>query len=146
MGKSMSEILQRVAMKAVIVNKGRVLILREARTYDEGTQSGRYHLPGGRLEAGEKFEEGLRREVKEETGLAIDIEYPVLVGEWFPMIKGVKNQIIGIYLACKSKTTDVVLSNEHDKFEWISPSDRVKYDIMDPEGNVIDRYAELTSQ
>lgn len=53
----MADVVQRIAMKAVIVNKeGKVLVLREAATYGDGTQRGRYHMPGGRIEAGENFE------------------------------------------------------------------------------------------
>jgi len=97
-------IVQRVAMKAVIVRDGKVLILREAKTYDEGTNIGRYHMPGGRLDPGENFEDGLRREVREETGLEVELEFPVYVGE------------------------------------WIDPTKWSDYDVMGPEGKVLEAY------
>ena len=138
----MTDIVQRIAMKAVIVNKqGQVLILREAATYGDGTQRGRYHMPGGRLEAGENFEDALRREVREETGLEVDIDYPVYVGEWRPVIRDVPHQIVGTFFVCTPKSDEVVLSTEHDDYQWINPKDRQKYDLMDPEDKVIDRYA-----
>ncbi|MFW9831517.1 MAG: NUDIX domain-containing protein, partial [Candidatus Thorarchaeota archaeon] len=34
---------------------------------------GKYICPGGRLEVGESLEKGVRREVREETGLEIEI-------------------------------------------------------------------------
>ncbi|HZZ98938.1 MAG TPA: NUDIX hydrolase [Candidatus Saccharimonadia bacterium] len=130
-------------MKAVIVNdENKVLILREAATYGDGTQRGRYHLPGGRVEVGEPFEDALHREVMEETGLQADIQYPLYVGEWHPVIKGVENQIIAVFHVCKAKTTDVTLSTEHDDYKWISLDERKDYDVMDPEDKVLDRYAE----
>lgn len=139
----MAEIVQRIAMKAVIVNNdGKVLILREAATYGEGTQRGRYHMPGGRIEIGEPFEEALHREVMEETGLEVKIEYPIYVGEWRPVIKGVETQIIGMFLVCKPQSSNVVLSTEHDDYKWIDPANRQEYDIMDPEDKVIDRFSE----
>jgi 8-oxo-dGTP diphosphatase len=55
----------RPAAYAIIVNDGRLLLLRLR-------HSGKYHLPGGRIEAGERVEETLRREVEEETGLSIE--------------------------------------------------------------------------
>jgi ADP-ribose pyrophosphatase YjhB (NUDIX family) len=132
----------RVAAKAVIINdEGKVLIVREATSYSDGTQHGRYGLPGGRLDIGERFEDGLRREVLEEVGLKIEALYPVFVGEWRPNIHGVPHQIIAIFIACRAKTTNVTLSDEHDKAEWINPADRNKYAIMDPDGEVIDTYA-----
>lgn len=138
------EMILRVAAKGLIVNRqGKVLILREADTYEEGTNTGRYHLPGGRLNTGESYENGLRREVKEETGLEIRPLYPIYVGEWHPVIKGVPNQIIAIFTVCKAKTTKVKLSEEHDDYKWINPKDMSKYDIMDPEPDVLNRYIQL---
>jgi 8-oxo-dGTP diphosphatase len=138
----MSEITLRVAMKAVILNAdNKVLILREANTYVEGTQTGRYHVPGGRVDAGEHFESALRREVHEETGLDVEILYPIYVGEWRPEIKGVKNQIIATFIVCKTNSEAVVLSEEHDHFVWIDASEYFGYDLMDPEDKVLDRLA-----
>jgi 8-oxo-dGTP diphosphatase len=139
-------IVQRVAMKAVIVKNDKILILREAATYGDGTQRGRYHMPGGRIEAGENFEEALRREVREETGLEVEIGMPLYVGEWRPVIREAPHQIIGTFFVCKPKGSDKIkLSTEHDSFEWIDPKTRSNYDIMDPEDKVIDRFAELSS-
>jgi 8-oxo-dGTP diphosphatase len=132
---------QRIAMKGVIVKDGKVLVIREAATYGEGTQRGRYHMPGGRVEIGESFEEALRREILEESGLEVTIEYPLYVGEWYPVIKDTPTQIIGVFFVCTPKTDKVVLSTEHDDFKWIDPKKRADYDIMDPEDKVIDTYA-----
>ena len=69
-----NNIVQRIATKALIINeKSEILILREASSYEEGVRGGRYQLPGGRLNPGEAFLDGLKREVNEETGLKIDI-------------------------------------------------------------------------
>lgn len=139
------EMRQRIAVKAVIAQDGKILILREAATYGEGTQHGRYQLPGGRVEVGEHFEEALRREIQEESGLKIEIGRPLYVGEWRPVIKGTPNQIVAIFFVCTPKTTDVKLSTEHDDFQWIDPAKRSDFDIMDPEDKVIDLYAQLLS-
>ena len=135
------DMVLKVAAKAVIVDEaGKVLVLREAKTYDEGTNIGKYHLPGGRLNLGETYEAGLDREVMEETGLVVEQQYPMYVGEWHPVIKGVPHQIIALFTVCKSKTSDVKLSEEHDDFRWIDAADMDKLDIMDPEDKVLTRY------
>jgi len=142
----MNDIVLQVAMKAVIVKDDKILILREAATYGEGTQHGRYHMPGGRMHAGESFEDTLRREVREETGLEIDIKYPIYIGEWRPVIKDVPYQIVAMFQVCFPKTSKITLSLEHDDFKWIKPNERGKFDIMDPEDKVIDRFAEWQNQ
>jgi 8-oxo-dGTP diphosphatase len=137
------QIVQRIAMKALIVNdQGRILILREASTdtYEESTNSRRYHMPGGRLNPGEAFLDGLRREVAEETGLEVEVGKPLYVGEWHPLIKGVPHQIVAVFFVCKSLTNDVRLSEEHDAYEWILPEEVTKYDMAPPEDIVIETY------
>jgi mutator protein MutT len=141
----MNEIVLRVAAKALIVNdEGKVLILREAATYKEGTNTGRYHLPGGRIEAGEAFFDALAREVREETGLSIEPVRPLYVGEWRPVINGVPNQIIALFMLCKTATNEIVVSDEHDQAAWINPADFAQYDLMTPDNKVIDTYLKTT--
>lgn len=139
----MTDIVQQLAMKAVIVKNGKVLILREAATYGEGTHRGKYHLPGGRVEKGEDIFEALKREVLEETGLEIEIQYPIYVGEWHPIIRSVSHQIMGVFNACKPLSTKLVLSTEHDDFKWVDPANHAKFDILTPDYLAIDRYAGL---
>ena len=135
------DIFQRVAMKAVIVDgSGKILILREAKTYEDGTNHGRYHFPGGRVEPGENFEQALKREVREETGLEVELEYPVYVGDWQPVIKGVPHQIIATFIVCKPKQGSVTLSTEHDDYQWLDPNTYKNYDLMDPDDKVIEAY------
>ncbi len=56
-----------VGVGAVILRRGRVLLVRRGRPPGQGLWS----LPGGVLETGERLEDGVRREVREETGLEV---------------------------------------------------------------------------
>jgi 8-oxo-dGTP diphosphatase len=139
----MADIVLKVAAKAVITDEdGKVLVLREGNAYEEGTNIGKYGLPGGRIDTGEAYEEGLRREVKEETGLEVEPLYPIYVGEWRPVIKDVPHQIIAIFTVCKAKTKNIKLSEEHDDYKWVDPGKLSKLTFMPPDDNVIERYAD----
>lgn len=86
--------------------------------------------------------DGLKREVDEETGLRIEIGKPVYVGEWRPIIKGVQNQIVGVFFLCKPLTENVRLSEEHDEYKWVLPDEAHNYDLLPPEDKVIQDYIE----
>ncbi|MEK7532322.1 MAG: NUDIX hydrolase [Patescibacteria group bacterium] len=113
-----------VAMKAVfLAPDNTVLMLREAATNPDGTNVGKLHIPGGRIAWGETVEEGLRREVQEET--SIDISgLPVELfahSEWRPVIRGEQWQIIALFFLIRvSEKPMVTVSLEHDAVEWVS--------------------------
>ena len=57
-----------VGVGAVIVDEGRVLLIRRGGE----PLKGHWSLPGGLLELGESLTEGVQREIREETGLAVE--------------------------------------------------------------------------
>jgi ADP-ribose pyrophosphatase YjhB (NUDIX family) len=57
-----------VGVGAVVVDEGRVLLVRRGRE----PLKGQWSLPGGLLEVGESLTAGVAREVKEETGLTVE--------------------------------------------------------------------------
>jgi len=62
----------RVACVGAIVSDGdgRIVVVRRGQAPSRGLWS----LPGGRVEAGETLAQAVRREVKEETGLDVDVQ------------------------------------------------------------------------
>ncbi|MGA7109549.1 MAG: NUDIX domain-containing protein [Terracidiphilus sp.] len=56
-----------VGVGAVVVDRGRVLLVKRGRE----PLKGHWSLPGGLLEVGESLQEGVVREVEEETGLRV---------------------------------------------------------------------------
>jgi len=65
----MKAIVPVVAVGAVIINDHKVLLVKRA----HAPARGQWAIPGGRVEAGETLQQALKREIREETGLDIDI-------------------------------------------------------------------------
>lgn len=72
--------------------------------------------PGGKLDINEDPILGLKREVKEET--ALDIEVIIPVTTWFGEFNGKK--ILTIDYLCYYKKGVIKLSSEHNSFKWLS--------------------------
>src|SRR5918912_3416027 len=70
-----------VSVAGVVVDEaGRVLIIQRR-------DNGRWEAPGGVLERDETFEEGVVREVQEETGVIVEVER--LTGVYKNMTRGI---------------------------------------------------------
>ena len=93
---------------------------------------------GGRLEVGEAFLDGLKREAKEEVGLVIEPIKPLYVGEWRPIIRGIPHQIIAIFMICRASSLVVKLGPEHNAYAWIEPTAYRTYTMMEPDDQVIE--------
>ena len=57
------------AVGAVVIHDGAVLLVKRAFP----PRQGEWSLPGGQLELGESLAEGVRREVREETGIEVEV-------------------------------------------------------------------------
>jgi 8-oxo-dGTP diphosphatase len=127
----MSDVKLFVAGKALISHNGKILLLQESTKYVEGTQAGKFDVVGGRITPGEKFEEGLIREIFEETGLKVKIGKPFFVNESWPTIKGVKCQIIRVFFEAFSQSEKVTLGEDHENYVWLEPKDYNKVEIIE---------------
>lgn len=121
-----------VAAKALLRNKDKILVIREASTYKEGTQLGKFDVPGGRIEPGQSVEESLKREIEEETGIkSVTIRNPIHVNEVCPVIHEEPLQIIRIFFECSTEEEKITLSADHDAFKWISPEAYLKENLIE---------------
>jgi 8-oxo-dGTP diphosphatase len=100
---------------AAIVEHGRILILKRApeMTYRPGA----WDLPGGHLALGESVEGCLVREVKEETGLAIEIE--TMLG----LNKAIAEPYIQALYSCSVRSEPGIIRlrpREHTDSRWVT--------------------------
>jgi len=73
-------------------------------------------LPGGRIEDNENKLLAALREAKEETGIIVNVSDVNYIGEE-PSVKG---YMVGIFHIKLKNTPEVIISEEHEKFEWTS--------------------------
>ncbi len=114
-----------VANKAFIVNpEGKVLLLTDAGVGDHANAKGKWDVPGGRMEQGEHPLDGLKREVKEETGFEPKPDQVSLffTDKWGVGGDVVNDPIIGLFWIVRVDA-DPVLSDEHIRFVWHNPND-----------------------
>ena len=107
-----------LAVSAVIFREGRVLLVRRARSPGKGF----YSLPGGRVEFGESLHTALHREVREETGLRIEIVSLAGWREVLPAPSGGGHYLI-MSFAARWAGNEPVLNEEHDDFKWLTPDE-----------------------
>jgi len=94
--------------------KGEFLLLR--RSENSHSNPGKWDLPGGKLISGENLEEGIVREVWEETGVSI------VPGEiaGYATFELPEKKVIAVVYDGGYMITDVKLSEEHTEYTWIS--------------------------
>ena len=98
-----------ISVKGVLIHQDRVLLLLNER--DE------WDLPGGRPDPGEDHRAALAREVREETGLLVDVG-GALDEHLFEVLPGRFVRILPF--ACRlAGAGDVVLSHEHLETRWL---------------------------
>jgi len=106
----------RLAVGAVVVDRGRVLLVRRG----QEPLKGHWSLPGGALELGESLNEGLVREVREETGLIVE---PVELVELLDRIHRVGERVryhyvIADYL-CRVVAGELHAASDADAVQWV---------------------------
>jgi 8-oxo-dGTP diphosphatase len=135
---------QFIAARAVIVDNGKVMLIKEASNYEGGTNHGKYDFPGGKIKVGEDIFSALIRETKEEAGVDILVQAPFFVTEWNPVINGERIQIIGVFF--KSKLAyhgEVRLGPDHDEYKWVDKSNYDSLPLIEATRKALEEYYSL---
>jgi len=102
-----------VAVKAVIMFNKKALIIQRAA--DDEVGANLWEFAGGKLDFGENLEAALKREVKEEVGLAVTVD-KLLYASTFKTHE--YRQLVILSYLCTADNDNVRLSNEHQNYMW----------------------------
>ncbi|MDR7301397.1 NUDIX hydrolase [Haloactinomyces albus] len=100
-----------VSVAGVVIDEAERVLLIQRR------DNGHWEPPGGVLELGEGFTEGVCREVHEETGLTIDVDR--LTGVYKNMTRGV----VVIVFRCRALDGTIHPTDEAARVEWCELSE-----------------------
>lgn len=126
------------AQKAFIVKESRLLMVKKSK--DDPKNPNKWEVPGGRMEFGEAVEEHIKREVKEEVGLDIQIGEPFAIWTW--KIKKQKAdgtseevQIVAVASVCYADTTTITdIGQVEDDYlsdiKWVPINEVMNYDLI----------------
>ena len=141
--KNNKKIVQKIVLAGVIIDKdNKILILQ--RNKDEDIFPEMWELPSGKREFFEDYESCLIREIKEETGLDVNIIMPFSVFDYQIEELGEIRDTTQINFLVKVVNEEKVkLSPEHQNFVWISKNDIKKYKLSKATKKVILKAFEL---
>jgi 8-oxo-dGTP diphosphatase len=104
-----------VAVAALVVKDHRILAMRRAPTNLAGP--GLWETLSGRIEQGEEPKEAVAREIAEECGLEVELETRPF--DAYASTRRGQPMIVILY-RCRYMAGDVIISDEHDEFAFLT--------------------------
>lgn len=109
-----------LTVRGICEVNGKILLLkvRSKSSHD----ANRWEIPGGKVKKGEFFDDALRREYLEETGLEITIEslYNTIQNNYTACKTNEQIKSIQLIMKVTSRSDEVKISKEHDEYGWFS--------------------------
>src|SRR5262245_12294778 len=115
-----------VGVGAVIVRDGKALIVKRAHE----PRKGEWSLPGGRVELGESLEDATRREIKEETGLDVEVGPIVEVFDRVHRLDGrIRYHFVIVDYLCQSRDGAAQAGDDADDVAWVTAEELETYGV-----------------
>jgi 8-oxo-dGTP pyrophosphatase MutT (NUDIX family) len=122
-----------VAQKAVLYDGGKILMIQKSA--DDPFNPLKWEIPGGRLEVGEELSDHLKREVREEVGLEIEIGPPLAMWQWSMGSGDTAKTVVAVSRLCYPVTQDVTFEGNVDTdnltaWQWLPVADVASLDLI----------------
>jgi 8-oxo-dGTP diphosphatase len=138
--KEISDCLYRLAIKAVIVNDRKILLVREQD--DEW-----WSLPGGGIDHGEDIQQALARELLEELGVgqdAIRADYKVLFVTVGALVDGIPKA--NLFYRVEVPAADIKKTKHVTEYSWFTADELPDLDLSPSTGRIIKQLPEIINQ
>jgi len=115
------------AVGAIVLEKGEVLLVRR----DHAPALGQWSLPGGRVEWGETLREAIVREVREETGIDIEVEGLAGIAERILADDAGKTEFHYVILDfwARPKSRDLTAGDDASEARWVPVGELNDYEL-----------------
>lgn len=111
----------RAGIAAVVWSPARRAYLLLQRASDKDFAPDAWECVTGRVDQGEGFEDALRREVREELGVSVAVDFIVGTTHFYRGEARPENELVGVIYYCSLLATEeIVLSREHQAHRWVS--------------------------
>ncbi|WP_405305276.1 NUDIX domain-containing protein [Methanobrevibacter sp.] len=109
-----------LAVRGICEVEGKVLLLkvRSKSSHD----ASKWEIPGGKVKKGEFFDDALRREFIEETGIEITIEslFNAIQNNYTACKTNEQVKSIQLIMKVTADVSEVQISEEHDEYKWFT--------------------------
>jgi 8-oxo-dGTP diphosphatase len=127
-----------VGVGAVVIDQGKVLLVRRG----QAPLKGEWSLPGGALELGETLQQGVVREILEETGLVV---IPIGIVDILDRITQdeesgcVQYHYVLIDFVCSVTGGKLNVGSDADEARWVHPDNLQEYQLQPVTARVIEK-------
>lgn len=98
---------------------GKYLVLQRAE--DKDFAAGAWECVTGRVDQGEGFTEALRREVREELGVEVQIDFMIGTMHFYRGEAKPENELLGVLYRCSLEDPEAIQTSwEHAEYRWIT--------------------------
>jgi ADP-ribose pyrophosphatase YjhB (NUDIX family) len=115
------------AVGAIVLHEGKLLLVKR----DREPARGRWSLPGGRVMLGESLTEAVVREVREETGVDVDVDGLCGLAEWISRgdDTAVDHHYVIIDYYATARSTTLTPGDDAADARWVSMAELPEYEL-----------------